>query len=71
MWQTHKIMDFSFDNLNYNSIENVPGIEAQAAFILNSAAFFKEDVIIVSTIVDATLSYIPWGGFYFEFVNNL
>ena len=63
-------MDFSF-NLNYNSVENVPGFEARAAFTLNSATFFKEDVIIVSTIVDDTLSYIPWGGFYFEFVNNL
>ena len=62
MWQTHKIMDFSFDNLNYNSIENVPGIEARAAFTVNTATVFKEDVDIVPTIVDETLSYIPWGG---------
>ena len=37
-------MDFSFDNLNYNSVENVPGIEARAAFFVNSATVFKEDV---------------------------
>ena len=29
-------MDFSFDNLNYNSVENVPCIEARAAVTLNS-----------------------------------
>ena len=62
LWQTHKIMDFSFDNLNFNSVENVPGIEARAAFTINSASVFKDDVDIVPTIVDETLSYIPWGG---------
>ena len=64
-------MDFSFDNLNFNSVENLPGFEARAAFILNSATVFKENVDIVPTIVDETLSYIPWGGFYFELINNL
>ena len=54
-------MDYSFDNLNYNSIENVPGFEARAAFTLNNATVFKEDVDIVPTTVDETLSYIPWG----------
>ena len=39
-------MDFSFDNLNYNSVENVPGFEARAAFTVNSATVFKEDVDI-------------------------
>ena len=58
-------------DLNFNSVENVPGFEARAAFTVNSATVFKEDVIIVSTIVDETLSYIPWGSFYFKFVNNL
>ena len=83
MWQTHKIMDYSFnsvesakaitfDNLNYNSVENVPGFEARAAFTLNSATVFtpvgrgysvvKEDVDIVPTIIDETLSYVLWGG---------
>ena len=55
-------MDFSFDNLNYNSVENVPGFEARAAFTVNSATVFMEDVDIVPTTVDETLSYIPWGG---------
>ena len=50
------------ESLNFNSVENVPGFEARAAFTLNSASVFKEDVDIVPTIVDETLSYIPWGG---------
>ena len=48
--------------LNFNSVENVPGIEARAAFTINSATVFKEDVDIVPTIIDDTLSYVPWGG---------
>ena len=58
-------MDFSFDKLNYNSVENVPCIEARAAFTLNSATVFtpvgrgysvvKEDVDNVPTIIDDTL----------------
>ena len=51
-------MDLSFDNLNYNSVEDVPGFEALAAFTLNSANVFKEDVDIIPTIVDETLSNI-------------
>ena len=50
------------DSLNFNSVENVPGFECRAAFTVNSATVFKEDVDIVPTIVDETLSYIPWGG---------
>ena len=55
-------MDFSFSELNYNSVENVPGYEARAAFTFNSATIFREEVDIVPTIVDENLSYIPWGG---------
>ena len=55
-------MDFSFSDLNFNSVETLPGYEARAAFTVNSASVFKEDVDIVPTIVDDTLSYIPWGG---------
>ena len=55
-------MDFSFSELNYNSVENVPGYEASAAFTVNSATIFREEVDIVPTIVDENLSYIPWGG---------
>ncbi len=50
------------DFLNYNSVENLPGFEARAAFTVNSASAFREDVDIVPTIVDDKLSYVPWGG---------
>ena len=50
------------DFFNFNSVENVPGFETRTAFTLNSAIVFKEDVDIIPTIVDETLSYIPWGG---------
>ena len=53
------------------SIENLPGFETRAASLchgkalrgnpVNSASVFREDVDIVPTIVDDTLSYIPWG----------
>ena len=65
-------MDFSFSDLNYNSVETLPGYEARATFTINSATVFtpcghgcfavREDVDIVPTIVDDKLSYIPWGG---------
>ena len=55
-------MDLSFSDLNFNSVENLPGFEARAAFTVNSTSVFREDVNIVPTIVADTLSYIPWGG---------
>ena len=55
-------MDSSFSELNYNSVETLPGYSARAAFTVNSASVFKEDVDIVPTIVDDSISYIPWGG---------
>lgn len=55
-------MDFSFSDLNFNSVENLPGFEARAAFTVNSASVFREDVDIVPVIIDETLSYMPWGG---------
>lgn len=55
-------MDFSFSELNYNSVETLPGFEVRAAFTVNSSSVFKEDVGIVPSIVDDSLSYIPWGG---------
>ncbi|MBD5636292.1 MAG: hypothetical protein HDP28_00505 [Clostridia bacterium] len=66
-------MDFYFSDLNFNSvvtdnvamlpgIENLPGFEARAAFTVNFASVFRDDVDIVPTIVDDTLSYVPWGG---------
>ena len=51
-------MDFSFSDLNFNSVENLPGFEARAAFTVNSASEFLEDVDIVPTVVDDSLSYI-------------
>ncbi len=56
-------MDFSFSDLNFNSVENLPVFEARAAFLcsgkalrgnsINSASVFKEDVdIVVPTVVD-------------------
>lgn len=50
------------DFLNYNSVETLPGFNAQAAFTINSSSIFREDVDIVPVIVDSDLSYIPWGG---------
>lgn len=50
------------NSLNYNSVENLPGLNAKAVFKVNSSAVFKEDVDIVPTIVDDSLSYMPWGG---------
>ena len=50
------------DFLNFNSVENVPGYEARAAFTVNSASVFKEETNIVPVIVNENLSYIPWGG---------
>lgn len=50
------------DSLIYNSIENLPGLNAKAVFKVNSSSVFKEDVDIVPTIVDDSLSYVPWGG---------
>ncbi len=65
-------MDLSFSDLNlqldglppinFNSVETLPGFEARAAFTVNTASVFKEDVDMVPTIVDDTLSYVPWGG---------
>ncbi len=62
-------MDFSFSDLdlkldglppiNYNSVETLPGFKASVAFTVNSATVFREDIHIVPTIVDDTLSYVP------------
>lgn len=46
------------DILNFNSVENIPGFEARAAFTVSSASVFKEDVDIVPTILSDRVSYI-------------
>ena len=48
--------------LNFNSVETIPVLNASAAFKTDSGKVFKEDVDIVPTIIDKSLSYIPWGG---------
>ncbi len=48
--------------LNYNSVESLPGYDARAAFTVNSSTVFKEDVDITPTILSGKHSYIPWGG---------
>ncbi len=47
------------DFLNYNSVEELPGLYARAIFKVNSSYVFKEEVDIVPTIIDNKLSYIP------------
>ncbi len=52
-------MDLSFSDfnlqldglppINFNSVETLPGFEARAAFTVNSASVFKEDVDMVPT----------------------
>src|SRR5574344_1814393 len=52
-------MDLSF---NYSSVEELPMLQARAAFTINSASVFKEDIDISPIIIDDKLSYMPWGG---------
>lgn len=58
--------------LNFISVETVPGLNASAAFFsptlerlkgqVDSGKVFKEDVEMVPTIIDKSLSYMPCGG---------
>ena len=48
--------------LNFNSVETIPNLNASAAFKVDSGKVFKEDVDIVPVNIDETLSYVPWGG---------
>ena len=48
--------------LNFNSVETIPNLNASAAFQVDSGKVFKEDTDIVPVIVDDNLSYMPWGG---------
>ena len=50
------------NNLQFNSVENIPILNAQAAFQVDSSAVFREQGDIVPTIVDDRTSYMPWGG---------
>lgn len=53
-------MDTTF--LNYNSVENLPDLQAKAVFQVDSASVFREDTDIIPTIINDDLSYMPWGG---------
>ena len=48
--------------LQFNSVETIPNLNASAAFQVDSGKVFKEDTDIVPVIVDDKLSYMPWGG---------
>lgn len=50
------------NNLNYNSVENLPTMKARAVFQVNSASVFKEDVDIMPVSISDKLQYMPWGG---------
>ena len=50
------------DFLNYNSVEDIPGVTARAAFQLKTTAVFKEDGDISPVVVNDNLAYMPWGG---------
>lgn len=51
------------DSLLYNSIENIPGINAKAIFKVDSSTVFKEDAEMITPVpVDEHLAYMPWGG---------
>ena len=47
--------------LNFNSVETIPVLNASAAFKVDSGKVFKEDVDIVSSIIEESLSYFPCG----------
>ena len=49
------------EELQFNSVETIPVLNASVAFKTDSGKVFKEDVDIVPTIIDKSLSYIPWG----------
>ena len=49
------------EELQFNSVETIPVLNASAAFKTDSGKVFKEEVDIVPTIIDKSLSYIPWG----------
>lgn len=54
-------LDYAEAPLKFNSVETIPVLNASAAFKTDSGKVFKEDVDIVPTIIDKSLSYIPWG----------
>lgn len=46
--------------LNFSSVENIPGVNARAAFTVDSAAVFREDCDIMPSTF-GNIKYMPWG----------
>lgn len=55
-------MNSEYQDLSFPSVEVLPELRAKAAFTTKSASVFKEDVDIIPTRIDDSLSYMPWGG---------
>lgn len=49
------------DIFNFSSIEDLPGLSAKAAFLVDSTSVFREQEDIAPVRVSDDLNYIPWG----------
>lgn len=49
-------------DINYNSVEIIPVLNASAAFSTDSQRVFKEDANIVPIKIDDDKEFMPWGG---------
>lgn len=47
--------------INYSSIEDIPGLSARAAFLVDSTSVFREQEDIAPVKVNNGLNYMPWG----------
>lgn len=47
--------------VNFNSVEELPGVRARALFHSDSAVVFREDCDTTPVVVCKGLSYMPWG----------
>lgn len=50
------------NNLNYNSVEIIPGVNAKAAFTTNTSTVFREERDICPITILNDKYYMPWGG---------
>lgn len=48
------------DSLIFSSVENIPSVNARAAFTVNSAAVFREDCDVMPSTF-GNIKYMPWG----------
>ena len=46
---------------SFSSVEDIPALQARAAFQVNSAAVFREDTDTIPIQINDNLSYMPWG----------